>query len=117
MLISAFPEKGNGCKTDDLFFARSADGTHWKAYEEPVLRHEEREWTAAAVYRSSFYYDATQDELRLWISARGMNGAWRIGFARARFTELLAALEDGRPLTARPSVLFTAPAFALGEQP
>ena len=67
MLISAFPNDADGCDTDDLFFAKSSDGLHWTTYAEPVLRHEDREWTASAVYRSSFLYDARTDVLSLWI--------------------------------------------------
>ena len=117
MLISAFPKNGNGCHTDDLFFARSTDGLRWLAYSEPVMRHEERDWTASAVYRSSFLYNAKTDELSLWISARGSDGAWRMGFARARYEELASKLAAGQRVSPRPTATFTASSIKQGEQP
>jgi len=117
MLISAFPVNGNGCHTDDLFFARSADGLHWTTYAEPVMRHEERDWTAAAVYRSTFLYDAATDELKLWISARGSDGAWRIGHARAQYATLLAALESGQRASPQLITVFQAPTLRQDAQP
>jgi hypothetical protein len=99
MLISAFPENRDGCHTDDLFFARSEDGVRWTVYSQPVLRHQDREWTATAVYRSTFLYDAETDQLALWISAQGADGAWRIGYARAWYASLLNALEHNEPLS------------------
>ena len=104
MLLSAFPEHGDGCHTDDLFFSRSSDGVHWTTYSEPIIRHGDQDWTATAVYRSTFLYDAATDELRLWISARGTDGAWRVGFARARFTAMMAALETGTGISPRLAV-------------
>jgi hypothetical protein len=117
MLISAFPLKKDGCHTDDLFFARSADGVHWTAYAEPILRHEQRNWTAAAVYRSTFLYDAASDELRMWISARGSDGAWRMGYARARYTSVLVTLESGQHVSPSLTTVFRAPATLRGEEP
>lgn len=117
MLISAFPEHGNGCQTDDLFFARNTDGQHWTVYTEPVMRHDERDWTAAAVYRSSFTYDAATDQLRLWISARDANGVWRIGQGTARYAALLSALESGRRVSPQLSLRGGQVAASLGEQP
>jgi hypothetical protein len=117
MLLSAFPEKGNGCQTDDLFFARSTDGQQWTVYSEPILRHDERDWTAAAVYRSTFTYDAATDQMRLWISARDAKGVWRIGQGTAHYSALLAALEGGRRISPQ-LALRTAPvAVSPGEQP
>jgi hypothetical protein len=117
MLLSAFPVNGNGCKTDDLFFARSADGTHWTTYTQPILRHQDRDWTAGAVYRSSFLYNAASDEMSLWISARGMDGAWHIGYSRLRFASLLGALEADVQVGERSRVSFKAPAMSQGEDP
>ena len=117
MLISAYPNGGNGCKTDDLFFARSGDGTHWKAYTTPVVRHEDREWTAAAVYRSTFLYNADTDRLDLWISARGSDGAWRMGYARANYASLLTALENNREVAPTPSTVYTVKVRISGDEP
>lgn len=117
MLISAFPKNVDGCHTDDLFFARSSDGLRWTTYREPVLRHEDRSWTATAVYRSTFLYDANTDDLNLWISARGNDGAWRIGFARAKYEELASRLAAGQRVSPRPTATFTASSIKQGEQP
>ena len=117
MVISAFPKNGDGCHTDDLFFAKSADGLHWTIYSEPIVRHEDREWTASAVYRSSFLYDANTDVLSLWISARGSDGAWHLGFARARYDQLESKLVAGQRVAPRPTATFTATTSKQGEQP
>lgn len=117
MLISAFPEHGNGCRTDDLFFARSSDGLHWTVYGEPMMRHEDREWTAAAVYRSSFLYDDQTDELSLWLSARGSDGAWHMGYARVRYSSLLTMLEDGRSISPPSATKYSALPQLVGEEP
>jgi hypothetical protein len=117
MLISAYPNNHDGCKTDDLFFARSNDGLHWRTYTTPVLRHEDREWTAAAVYRSTFLYDAASDQMSLWISARGSDGAWRMGYARARYASLLDALENNREVGATPSTVFKVKVQLSGREP
>jgi hypothetical protein len=107
-LYAAFPTTPAGCDIDDLFFARSTDGVHWKTYADPVLRHEDRAWTAAAIYRSSFLYDADADELRIWLSARGADAKWRLGFAHFRYSRLLAELSTStaaaRPSTARMAI-------------
>lgn len=91
-VYSAFPEKAVGCEIDDLFFARSADGIHWTTYNEPILRHEDHEWSSAAVYRSTFLYYPASDELRLWVSARNTAGNWTLGMARFRYARILDQL-------------------------
>lgn len=117
MLVSAFPVGGAGCRVDDLFFARSEDGVHWTAFPTPILRHGDRDWTAAAVYRSTFLYDAASDELRMWISARGDDGAWQIGYARARYESLLERLEKGEELSSGLKRAIRTPALTRGEAP
>jgi len=117
MLISAYPNGVDGCQTDDLFFARSTDGAHWTVFQTPILRHQDREWTAAAVYRSTFLYDAASDHLDLWISARGSDGVWRMGYARARYASLLSALENNRELMSAPATAFTVKVKSSGQEP
>jgi hypothetical protein len=117
MLISAFPDSGNGCQTDDLFLARSDDGRHWTVYKDPIMRHGDLQWTAGSVYRSSFLYDGKSDELSLWISARGSDGAWRMGYARMRYAPLIDALANGRQISPHPATLFPAPTSRSTEQP
>ncbi|AHG87639.1 hypothetical protein J421_0102 [Gemmatirosa kalamazoonensis] len=101
-LYSAFPVGPAGCDIDDLFLARSTDGVHWRTFAAPILRHEDRAWTAAAIYRSSFLYDAATDELRVWLSARGSDAKWRLGFAHFRYERLLAELGSAPALASRP---------------
>jgi hypothetical protein len=93
-LYSAFPKGQLGCDIDDLFFARSADGIHWETFPQPVLRHEDRAWTGAAVYRSTFVYLPETDELRIWLSARSVEGAWSLGLARFRYSRELEELSS-----------------------
>jgi hypothetical protein len=95
-LYSAFPKAQVGCDIDDLFFARSTDGVHWQTYPEPLIRHEDRAWTAAAVYRSTFLYIPETDELRIWLSARGAEGKWSLGLARFRYTRAIEGLDETR---------------------
>ncbi len=103
-LYAAFPKDRVGCDTDDLFFARSVDGVHWESFPEPLLRHEDRAWTAAAVYRSTFLYDPVSDELRVWLSARGVDAKWHLGLARFRYARVLETLEDAAARRARVAV-------------
>ena len=93
-LYAAFPEGPVGCDIDDLFFARSTDGVHWQTFPQPLIRHEDRAWTGAAVYRSTFLYDTDSDQLRVWFSARGTDAKWRLGLARYRYSSLLGTLSD-----------------------
>jgi hypothetical protein len=107
-LYAAFPKNQVGCDTDDLFFARSVDGVHWESFPEPLLRHEDRAWTAAAVYRSTFLYDPASDELRVWLSARGGDAKWHLGLARFRYARVVETLSTvtsraaPRPVAALP---------------
>jgi hypothetical protein len=94
-VYSAFPQGQLGCDIDDLFFARSADGVHWQTFAQPLLRHEDRDWTGAAVYRSSFLYLPENDELKVWVSARSTEGKWTLGLARFRYSRQLQELESG----------------------
>lgn len=91
-VYSAFPQNAVGCDVDDLFFARSPDGVHWTTYAEPILRHEDRAWSSAAVYRSTFVYLPENDELRLWVSARSATGNWTLGMARFRYARIIEEL-------------------------
>jgi hypothetical protein len=92
-VYSAFPQNAVGCDVDDLFFARSTDGVHWQTFAEPLLRHEDRSWSSAAVYRSTFLYYPESDELRLWVSARSVEGTWSLGMARFRYARTLEELQ------------------------
>ena len=88
----AYAPGGTTCTDDDLFFARSSDGVVWTTYARPVLRHELRSWTAGALYRGSFLYDPSSDELRVWFSSRDQAGAWHMGYAAFHFSALIKQL-------------------------
>ena len=117
-VYSAFPEGQLGCDIDDLFFARSTDGVHWETFAQPLLRHEDRAWTGAAVYRSSFLYLPENDELKLWVSARGSDGRWTLGLARFRYSRQLQELANASTAAPRaaPSMLLRS-LTPLGEAP
>jgi len=117
-VYSAFPESRVGCDIDDLFFARSTDGVHWTTYAEPILRHEDRAWTSAAVYRSTFAYLPESDELRLWVSARSAEGTWTLGMARFRYERIIDELTSRSASGPRvPSVAELRGITPLGEAP
>jgi len=96
-VYAAYPDDGQGCGGDDLFFARSADGVHWRTYPSPIYRRADREWTRSALYRSTFQYDALSHEIRLWVSARDSSGIWSTGYARVDFRRLLERIESQPP--------------------
>ena len=99
-VYAAYPDDGQGCGGDDLFFAQSADGVHWKTFPSPIYRREDREWTRSALYRSTFQYDAPSDEIRLWVSGRDASGVWSTGYARLGLRHLLERIADPPPTTA-----------------
>ncbi|HKV51697.1 MAG TPA: hypothetical protein VJO52_10895 [Gemmatimonadaceae bacterium] len=106
-LIAAYPV-GSGCAADDLFFARSADGVTWQTYATPIVARADYPAYANAVYRSTFYYDADNDAVRLWLSgAVFRNGAWdwTAATSRWRLADLMAKVtSQGPPLAAAPTV-------------
>ena len=87
------------CTTSELHFARSADGLHWVAEPGPVLTRGTVPEFADIVYRASFLYNASSDNLTLWYSgAKYENGRydWRIA------TERLSASAFMERITATP---------------
>ncbi len=96
-IYAAYPADTLGCSGDDLFLARSTDGVHWLTYPEPLMRHEERAWTREALYRSTFLYDAGQDRLRIWLSARGADHKWRLGYTSFTYEKLQKRLSGRAP--------------------
>jgi len=58
------------------------------------MRHEDRVWTAGALYRGTFLYDATRDQLLMWFSARDGESNWHLGFTRMNFTSALARVNS-----------------------
>jgi len=84
------------CAHSDLFMARSRDAVHWQTLPDPVLKRDDLAWTGGTLYRSSLEYDAPRGDFRIWFSALGRDGAWRIGHATFPLQELVARLDAGR---------------------
>ncbi|MES2305514.1 MAG: sialidase family protein [Gemmatimonadota bacterium] len=105
-MYSAKPS--GSCAPPAMMFARSPDGVAWVVNEAPVVVRGMNEQIADVVYRASFQYDATTDNLRLWISgAAGSGGvySWHTVYERIRG----ATLFDGsarltNPWTFTPSL-------------
>jgi hypothetical protein len=91
-LIVAYPQDGRGCGADDLFLGQSRDGVRWTVLPRPLMRHEERPWTEGALYRGTFAYDASVDQIAIWFSARGKDERWQLGFVRLDYSDLAARL-------------------------
>ena len=92
-LVAAYPD-GAGCVADDLFFARSADGVTWETFRTPLIARTDVQAYANAVYRSTFYYDADNDAVRLWLSGAVLSvqkaWVWTLSTSRWRLSDLLA---------------------------
>lgn len=111
-LMAAYPI-GSGCAADDLFFARSTDGVTWQTYPTPIVARTDYPAYASAVYRSTFYYDAGNDALRLWLSGAVLaNGSWvwTMATSRWRLADLMAHISapaapfaGGAPTAGRPA--------------
>ena len=86
----AYPRRECGAR--DLFFATSPDGVRWTTYPVPLLRHEDKTWTSAMLYRATTLYDAGRDVIRIYLSASGPGSDWRLGVVEFGMPELLARL-------------------------
>jgi hypothetical protein len=64
-----FPVKTpGGCATTALQAATSPDGVHWSVVDEPVLNAGEIPELSTIVYRSTFSFNAANDEITFWFS-------------------------------------------------
>ena len=79
-------------KDNNLFFARSRDGVHWKTFDKPFLTTGVTPWATATLYRSTMLYDSTSNMFRVWLSASADGGPWYLGY-----------VEVPAPLQASPS--------------
>lgn len=112
-LIAAYPV-GSGCAADDLFFARSADGVTWQTYATPIVSRRDYPAYANAVYRSTFYYDADNDAVRLWLSGAvfhngswvwtGATSRWRLADLMAKVTAPPVPFSGVAPIVPQPAV-------------
>lgn len=99
MLVAAYP-RGAGCAATDLFFARSVDGVSWQTYRAPLVARIDYPAYANAVYRSTFYYDADNDAVRLWLSGAVLSDqrwVWTLSTSRWGLSELLAHVSESPP--------------------
>lgn len=102
---------GNGCASDDLWLAMSADGLRWQVFAVPIL------WRAMPAaqrlgirtwYRGTMRYDAATDSLHVWPSALTRNNRWLVYHTSVKFTDLVRALLAATPAD-RPTAALTAP--------
>lgn len=98
----AYP--GYNCFGQDLYFARSSDGSTWTTYAIPFLRHEESAWTANTLYRASVMYDASRDAIQFFISGAANDKTWHLGYVDYRLPTFLASLANGFPVLVPGSV-------------
>lgn len=108
-VFAAYPQ-GAGCAADDLFFARSVDGVTWQTYQTPLVSRLDYPAYANAVYRSTFYYDADNDAVRLWLSGAVLSAQktwiWTLSTSRWRLSDLLAHVSaPAPPFSGVPSVI------------
>ena len=89
------------CTTPAVYLATSADGLHWTTYPSPVLVRDAIPEFAHVVYRSTFAYDATRDEVTLWYSGARWTGTawiWRAAIQRRSRAALFGALASATDL-------------------
>jgi hypothetical protein len=89
------------CTTPAVFLATSADGIRWTTYPSPVLARDAIPEFAHIVYRSTFAYDPTRDEVTLWYSGARWTGAgwiWRAAVQRRARAALLGSLASSTDL-------------------
>ena len=94
-LVAAYPD-GTNCSYTAVFFGRSADGVTWRMSPAPLLAAGDLASIRDIVYRSTFHYHATSDEVSVWFSgARNETGHYVYGeaFARYALADLLRRVE------------------------
>jgi hypothetical protein len=84
-LVAAYPD-GRSCSETAVFFARSADGLTWTVSPTPLLAPGALEALRDVVYRSTFRYWPTHDQVVVWFSgARLQGGSYHFAVASARY--------------------------------
>lgn len=92
-LVATYPT-GGSCVTDELQFARSADGVRWTRHAEPILAAGALPEFSDVIYRSSLQLDRDPDSVVLWLSGARYDGGrylWRAGALRVTIDRLLSA--------------------------
>jgi hypothetical protein len=96
-MYAAFPKaQVGGCLNNDLFFATSTDGVHWKTFPVPMLDHLDSRYRFVSLYRASFDYDAATDRIRTIVSAK--DTVWGEYGVSHNYTALKHALDTARTL-------------------
>jgi hypothetical protein len=106
------------CTTAELHFARSTDGLHWVPEPGAVLTRGTIPALDDIVYRASFLYDASTDNVTLWYSgAKYANGRydWRIATERLPASELMGRIAAAHP--GGGSAITTAPPLTNADAP
>jgi hypothetical protein len=84
-----------GCTTTALYLATSPDGVHWTTYPNAVLARGAIPEFADIVYRSTFAYHPSSDEVTFWYSGAKYDGSgyqWRAAVERRSRASLFAQL-------------------------
>lgn len=100
-MYAAFPlTTGIGdCTNDDLFLATSADGMHWTTYATPVLNHLDKRFKFTSLYRASFQYYASTDQLRTIVSGLESSNWGQYGVVHS-YSALVSALKSSATVAA-----------------
>jgi hypothetical protein len=99
-MYAAFPRTSTvgNCATNDLFVATSADGLHWQTFPVPLLNKLDRRFNFATLYRASFTYNPTTDNLRAIVS--GLEDDWGQYGVTYNFTSLMTAMNTATTVAA-----------------
>jgi hypothetical protein len=96
-MYAAFPKaQVGGCLNNDLFFAISSDGVHWRTFPVPMLDHLDSRFRFVSLYRASFDYDGAADRIRTIVSAK--DTVWGEYGVSHDYTALKHALDTARTL-------------------
>jgi hypothetical protein len=81
--LSVFPAHAN-CRTTSLYLGAGHGGADWRVLPKPIVRPGKL-WDDGQIYRASLVYEASDDLMRVWYSARRQNTQdWHIGYAQEK---------------------------------
>jgi predicted GH43/DUF377 family glycosyl hydrolase len=92
--VTAYPNEQTCCDNTRLFFSKSQDAVSWTSYRKPVLNPSASGWDDNKIYRSSFLFDAQNNQIRVWYSATNSQNSWHVGLTQEDYDEFLAWLEQ-----------------------
>lgn len=94
-----FPVKAPGtCVTTAVYLATSPDGVTWKREATPVVTAGAIPEFQSVVYRSTFSYNASTDDITFWFSGASVRGkriTWRTATQRRARSEVFGGLAGG----------------------